>query len=133
LQKTDPRMKLNCQSFCYGVLVILYFVLGSHFIIQWNIYVLCLFNYCFQIKRYLAFYFEKNILIKLEHAKLRLKVFWLQKWLDGMINNMRWPNKFWIHTWNGSTHHIAVFVICIMTCSGFGSYELMNHDSFKSK
>ena len=58
---------------------------------------------CFEINKCLTFFFWQNILIKLQHAikanqSWRLKVFWLQKWLDSCWNDMRWPNKFWAHT-----------------------------------
>ena len=43
--------------------------------------------------------FWQNILIKLQHAikvnqSWRLKVFWLQKWLDACWNDIRWLNHF---------------------------------------
>ena len=69
---------------------------------------------CFEINRCLAFYPDKIFFFKLQHAMKvnqsgRLKVFWLQKWLDAW----KWhevTKQFWTHTfWNWTTHHIAKF------------------------
>ena len=69
---------------------------------------------CFEINRCLAFYPDKTFFSKLQHAikvnhSGRLKVFWLQKWLDAW----KWhevTKQFWTHTsWNWTTHHIAKF------------------------
>jgi len=86
-RKADPRMVLNCQSFHYGLLPLcILFWVTSH---PWTKHVFPLSFCCFEIKR--CFFQNvcwQNILIKLQHAKLRLvnpkrlKVFWLQKWLD---------------------------------------------------
>ena len=41
-RKADPRMVLNCQSFCCGFLPFCIFVLGSHLILERNMSFLCL-------------------------------------------------------------------------------------------
>jgi hypothetical protein len=97
-RKADSRMAMNCQSYCYGIL---HFVLGSHLILQRIMS--CLSLCCSEINRLFSILFWQNILIKLQHAikvnqSWRLKVFWLQKWLDACWKNERWPNKFWAHT-----------------------------------
>jgi hypothetical protein len=65
-------------------------------------------------QRMFSILFWQNILIKLQHAmkvnqSWRLKVFWLQKWLDAW----KWHEvikQFWTHTsWNWAAHHIAKF------------------------
>ena len=65
-------------AFCFGV--------TSY---PWTKHVFPLSSCCFEIKRcFFQRVFWQNILIKLQHAKLRLvnpktlKVFWLQKWLN---------------------------------------------------
>jgi hypothetical protein len=74
----------------------------------------CLSLCCFEINRLFSILFWQNILIKLQHAikvnqSWRLKVFWLQKWLDAW----KWhevTKQFWTHTsWNWTTHHVAKF------------------------
>jgi len=86
-RKAYPRMVLNCQSFCCGFYHFAFcFGVTSH---PWTKHVFPLSSCCFEIKRcFFQRVFWQNILIKLQHAKLRLvnpkrlKVFWLQKWLD---------------------------------------------------
>jgi len=41
-RKDDPRMMLNCKSFCCGFLPFCIFFLGSHLILERNMYFLCL-------------------------------------------------------------------------------------------
>jgi len=68
---------VQCRIFC--------FVITSH---PWTKHVFPLSSCCFEIKRcFFQRVFLQNILIRLQHAikinqSWRLKVFWLQKWLD---------------------------------------------------
>ena len=134
-RKDDSRMAMNCQSYCCAM---------SHFLFCDHISSLneaCL-SFVFLLfwnqEMFLSkVIFLQNILIKLQHAikinqSWRLKVFWLN---DSMLkNDMRWPNNFELIPPETEPHNVAKFLaVCIMTCSGFSSYGLVNDDSYKSK
>ena len=107
-RKDDSRMAMNCQSYCCGML---YFLFCDH-ISSFNETCLAFVSLLIWNQQMFSILFWQNILIKLQHAikvnqSGRLKVFWLQKWLDACWNDMRWPNKFWAHTQNWTTHHIT--------------------------
>jgi len=104
-RKANSRMAMNCQSYCYGIL---HFVLGSHLILQWNMSFfvsLLLWNHeMFLSNGILTKYFDKTPTCKIkDNQSWRLKVFWLQKWL----NAWKWhevTKQFWTHTsWNWTT------------------------------
>ena len=97
-RKADSRMVMNSQS-CVMEFCILFWDHISSFTETCLVFVSLL----FWNPRMFSISFWQNILIKLQHAikvnqSWRLKVFWLQKWLDACWNDMRWPNKFWAHT-----------------------------------
>jgi hypothetical protein len=85
-REDDPRRLLNCQSCCYGILLLCTFVLGLNSL--FNEICLLFVSLPFWNQEMFAFDFWQNNFIKLQHVKLmlinpeRLKVFWLQKWLD---------------------------------------------------
>ena len=97
-------MESHRPSLCFGV--------KSSF--QWNMCFSCLFV-VLKSRDVWHSYFWQNILIKLQHAKLKvyhswkLKVFWLQNWPDFCLNdlmtNTRWLNNFWAHTPSFEPHH----------------------------
>jgi hypothetical protein len=68
----NPRRVLNCQSFCYGILpfCILFWDHISSFNETCLFFAFC----CSEVRRFLTFYFWQNILIKLQHVKLKLQL-----------------------------------------------------------
>jgi len=111
----DPRRVLTCQIISVMDFVILHFVFGSHLIFEWNMSVLCLLVVLKSRDASFKGHFWQNIWIKLQHAikinqSWRLKVFWLQKWLDACLKCYEVTKHFWTHTsWNWNTHHVAKF------------------------
>jgi hypothetical protein len=108
-RKADPRMVLNCQSFCCGVLPSCILFWGH--ISSFN--ETCLFIVSLLFWKHEIFILKKK-LIELQHAKLRLvnpkklKVFWLQKWLDAW----KWDEvtkKIFSSHMNWTTHHVVKF------------------------
>jgi hypothetical protein len=68
-RKDDSIMAMNCQSYCCAMLHFC-FVITSH---PSTKHVFSLSSCCFEIKRYLfQMVFWQNILIKLQHAKLKI-------------------------------------------------------------
>jgi len=98
-----------CYEFCHSAFC---FRITSH---PSTKHVFSLSLCCYEIMRcFFQMVFWQNILIKLQHVikinqSWRLKVFWLQKWLDAW----KWheaTKQFWTHaSWNWTTHHTAKF------------------------
>jgi hypothetical protein len=65
-RKADPIRVLNCQSFCYGILLFcILFGITSHSLTK---HVFSLSLCCSEVRRCLAFYFWQNILIIFQYA-----------------------------------------------------------------
>jgi hypothetical protein len=113
-QRSWSKKELTCQIIFVMDFVILHCVFGSHLIFEWNMYVLCLLVVLKSRDASFKGYFWQNILIKLQHAikinqSWRLKVFWLQKWLDAWKYH-EVTKQFWTHTsWNWTTLHTVKF------------------------
>ena len=84
-RKTDPRMAMNCQSYCYGIFP--FCILSWDHISFFN--ETCLFfvslsfwsQEMFSILFLTIFWSNSNMQLRLINLE-KLKVFWFQKWLD---------------------------------------------------
>jgi hypothetical protein len=113
-QRSWSKKGLNCQSFCYGFLS--FCILFRDHISSFNetclfFVSLLLWNHeMFLSNGILTKYFDQTPTCKIkDNQSWRLKVFWLQKWLDAW----KWhkvTKQFWTHTsWNWATHYVAKF------------------------